>query len=367
MRFDRFLFVSVAVVIVILPTHVLPCTTFCFRDGGDWVYGRNYDWNIGYCLITVNKRGAAKTAFTENNPAKWISKYGSITFNQYGREFPLGGMNETGLVIECMWLRQTQYPHPDSRAELTELQWIQYQLDNCASVDEVIASDKTVRITSRDMAPLHFLVCDAKGQAAAVEFLGGKMVVYRKGKNLPVSALANNTYEQSKQLLETMDNKKQTGAYSSAGYSLNRFIRAARGVREWDPGTHGSPVGYAFKLLKQVTVSRTMFSIVYDVKNRRIYYRTKDDSTIRFFNFNGFSFDCRTPVKIRDISLKGKGDETASFTDYTFDANLDLIRKSYSGTRFLQNVPENVILQTARYPETLPCPAARRTYKTAAQ
>jgi choloylglycine hydrolase len=28
----------------------------------------------------------------------WISKYGSITFNQYGREFPTGGMNEKGLV-----------------------------------------------------------------------------------------------------------------------------------------------------------------------------------------------------------------------------------------------------------------------------
>jgi penicillin V acylase-like amidase (Ntn superfamily) len=27
-----------------------------------------------------------------------------VTFNQYGRNFPSGGMNEAGLVIELMWL-----------------------------------------------------------------------------------------------------------------------------------------------------------------------------------------------------------------------------------------------------------------------
>jgi choloylglycine hydrolase len=26
----------------------------------------------------------------------WTSRYGSITFNQYGREFPSGGINEKG-------------------------------------------------------------------------------------------------------------------------------------------------------------------------------------------------------------------------------------------------------------------------------
>ena len=76
----------------------------------------------------------------------WVSKYGSITFNQYGKEFPTGGMNEKGLVVELMWLDETRYPEPDQRGVLNVLQWIQYQLDNSQTIDEVIASDKKIRI-----------------------------------------------------------------------------------------------------------------------------------------------------------------------------------------------------------------------------
>jgi len=64
---------------------------------------------------------------TVGQPAKWVSAYGSVTFNQFGRELPLGRMNEAGLVIEIMWLTQTEYPHSDRRPALRELQWAQYQ------------------------------------------------------------------------------------------------------------------------------------------------------------------------------------------------------------------------------------------------
>ena len=40
----------------------------------------------------------------------WTSKFGNVTFNQYGKEFPTGGMNENGLVIELMWLNEARYP-----------------------------------------------------------------------------------------------------------------------------------------------------------------------------------------------------------------------------------------------------------------
>jgi len=71
------------------------------RSKGRVLFGRNYDWNFGDGLIFVNKRGVAKTSSGSEspNPAKWISRYGSVTFNQYGRENPTGGMNEAGLVV----------------------------------------------------------------------------------------------------------------------------------------------------------------------------------------------------------------------------------------------------------------------------
>ena len=82
----------------VLVSPSFACTTFCLKHNGEVLFGRNYDFRIGDALIFVNKRGVAKTATVGDspNPAKWISRYGSVTFNQYGRENPTGGMNEAG-------------------------------------------------------------------------------------------------------------------------------------------------------------------------------------------------------------------------------------------------------------------------------
>jgi len=53
-----------------------------------------------------------------------------------------------GLVVENMWLDETEYAEPDSRPAVNLLQWIQYQLDNCKTVAEVISNDTKIRIES---------------------------------------------------------------------------------------------------------------------------------------------------------------------------------------------------------------------------
>src|SRR5690349_18507396 len=107
------LLLSTLLVLTLSINSSLACTTFCLRSTGRVFFGRNYDWNIGDGLIFVNKRGLAKTASGSEspNPARWISRYGSVTFNQYGRENPTGGMNEPGLVVEELWLDETEYSH----------------------------------------------------------------------------------------------------------------------------------------------------------------------------------------------------------------------------------------------------------------
>jgi penicillin V acylase-like amidase (Ntn superfamily) len=91
---------------------------------------------------------------------------------------------EDGLVVENMWLDETSYAAPDSRPAISLLQWIQYQLDSCRTVAEVIATDQKLRVESppastRSLARVHYLVCDADGDCAAIEFLDGKMAVHR--------------------------------------------------------------------------------------------------------------------------------------------------------------------------------------------
>src|SRR5688572_29038273 len=95
--------------LLVYSAAAFPCSTFLLNKDGQLVFGRNYVWVSGNGMLVVNTKGVKKMAqLTEGeNPAKWVSKWGSITFNQFGKEFPHGGMNEAGLVIELMWLDET--------------------------------------------------------------------------------------------------------------------------------------------------------------------------------------------------------------------------------------------------------------------
>src|SRR5579871_2714145 len=131
--------------------HATACTAFELNPQGGKhhvVFGRNYDWPVEVGLVLVNKHDMKKTALLMNGgrPATWTARYGSLTFNQFGRDLPNGGINEAGLVIEVLWLNETGYAAPDKRPSLNALTWIQYQLDTAASVADVLASDRQVRV-----------------------------------------------------------------------------------------------------------------------------------------------------------------------------------------------------------------------------
>src|SRR6266566_3100326 len=137
------------VVILILLSNLpaFSCTTFVLESGKRVYLGKNLDWDWDDGIVLVNQRNVQKRAFVAaENAATWTSKYGSVTFNQFGREMPFGGMNEAGLVVENMWLDDTKYPSVDTRPEINLLQWIQYQLDNYSTVQQVIESDKKLRL-----------------------------------------------------------------------------------------------------------------------------------------------------------------------------------------------------------------------------
>jgi len=100
------------------------CTCFCLDTPAGPVFGSNLDLFIpGDGLVFVNRRGIAKESFpsqmgTTGKTAKWVSKYGSVTFNLAGREWAFGGMNEAGLVLGTMELLKSEFPERDERPAL---------------------------------------------------------------------------------------------------------------------------------------------------------------------------------------------------------------------------------------------------------
>lgn len=330
------------------------CTTFCLKSKGEMLFGRNYDWQIGDGLIFVNKRGVQKvsTVAADSNPVKWTSRYGSVTFNQYGRENPMGGMNEAGLVIELMWLDETEYPKPDARPGIDVLEWIQRNLDTAESVSEVLKNAENMRIKSQ--VKIHYLINDKDGNSATVEFLNGRMIAHA-GDKLPYSALANDTYDKSVNYLKTAQPEQV-----KTSSSFDRFTRAAESAKEFaaKPKSEQEAVDYAFAVLNDVAQKGyTQWSIVYDQKRGKIYFRTKDNSSIKNIDAKAFDYSCATQVKMFDINSADSGDVTGKFTDYTRTANRDLLGRSFAKTDFLKDVPAIIIDGLAMYPENFACSA----------
>ena len=346
---------SVFALLCLFLNQTLACTTFCLVGKGEVLFGRNYDWTIGDALVLVNKRGVSKTAtiIDSDNGAKWVSKYGSVTFNQYGRENPTGGMNEMGVVVEQMWLDETAYPKVDSRPAVGTQEWIQYLLDNSATTAEAIKNAEGVRIESE--VKVHYLVSDKAGYTAAVDFLGGKMVVHT-GANLPVATLTNDTYEKSINFKRTTPLAKAIGSDS-----LERFARAAHRAEGFtmQPRAEQEAVNYAFETLQNVAQGGTVWTIVYDIKRGRIYFRTAQSPQIKSVDTKAFDYSCGTAVKMFDMNAKEGGDATAKFIDYTRKANRDLIERSFNGTSFLKSVTAMEKFYMASYPESFTCGSAK--------
>jgi len=333
------------------------CSTFCLdaAGAGGPVFGKNYDWDVPDGMVVVNKRNVSKTGLTLDNPARWTSKYGSVTFNQYGREMPCGGMNEAGLVIELMWLEETEYPPADDRPSLENLQWIQYHLDRSATVAEVIAGEADVRIAHDQQALVHFLVADRSGSCAAIEFIAGEMTVHT-GESMAAPVLTNDTYENSVAFLETHDGFGGAAPIPSSRRSLDRFVRAAAAVSEFDLEAGDDAVEFAFGVLASVAQGEyTQWSIVYHMAGMRVSFRTKGNPGTRSVDLNRLDFDCDTPVRIIDINADLSGDVTDLLQTYTFEANRALVDSAFAKTSFLAQTPKSVLDFLAHYPDSTYC------------
>jgi len=326
-----------------------PCTTFFLQHNGQMVFGRNYDWVADAGIVCTNQRGLAKTSVKnpDGNTISWVSLYGSITFNQYGKEFPTGGMNEKGLVVELMWLDGTTYPQPDQRPSVGVLQWIQYQLDNYSTIDEVIASDKAIRITSKG-TPLHYLAADANGHAASIEFLDGQMQVHQ-GNDLPMPVLTNDTYTRSISSL--------SAGTTQGDNSMARFATACNMIQQYKSETSGtSPVDESFEILGKVAQgSYTKWSIVYDISNKQVWFRTEKYSQLRSISFSSFDFSCTVSSKLINMNGREEGDISKLFTNFS-DAKNKLIFEQ----TLKQSSPQIVLTRaqkeaTLAYPATILC------------
>ncbi|MBC7899038.1 MAG: hypothetical protein H7070_03210, partial [Saprospiraceae bacterium] len=137
---------------------------------------------------------------------------------------------------------------------------------------------------------------------------------------------------------------------------------------EKTPKTEKEAVDYAFEILSNVAqANSTQWSIVYDQKRSMIYFRTRQSPSIKSVDMKAFDYACGTPVKIIDIDTKTAGDISASFKNYSREANRDLIERAFGGTDFLKGLPQTAKDGYAAFPERFACSNTVNTAKAQTQ
>jgi penicillin V acylase-like amidase (Ntn superfamily) len=346
---------SALMFVLFLFNDIEACVTFVLKNDNSLVFGWNYEFDAGSGFIIVNKTGLLKTSFLsqDKTPITWISKYGSVTFNQWGKEFPSGGMNEKGLIVVQTMFIKTKYPIPDIRPAISELQWIQYQLDNYSTIQEVIENDKVLRITNNSI-PLHYMICDKSGNVAVIEFIDGKLICH-KGSGLVIPVLGNDSYEDS-----FMELKKYKGfgggieiPAKSTGPKSGNFIIASDFVKKYNKTEN--IVDYSFKTLTfSSEPKRTQWSVVFDIKNMEIHFRSLENKKIKIIEFKNFDFACNSTVKMLDVST----DNTDRLVDYNNSIDADYINRAYYNPAISwikEVVPETENNDKIKYIRTIKC------------
>lgn len=332
-----------AILFFVVTEPVLSCTSVCLPNEGDPVVAYNFDWDLGEGLALINKRGTIKKSRYEPRGATWTARYGSITFVHFGRDNPMTGMNEKGLTASAMRHQEGRLPDKDDRRVIGLLELLQYNLDNYATVAQVVAHIDALRpvpITGNLLA--HLLFADANGDAATVEFLNGKSVVHR-GKSLPVRVLTNSTYEES---LKALSAAQQKGEVPKDRHSLGRFVRGAMLTP-----TANNPVERGFEVLDNTMDILTRWSIVYELRTKRVHFKTNWGRTERYVRLEDFDLSCRTPVQMLDLLAPGSGDASHAFVAYTRAANRALLQASLTRSAYIQAVPEKIIDALAAHPD----------------
>ncbi len=318
------------------------CSTFKLQKGSRLVYGHNLnEGDMGVPgLLFINKRGTYKTGrswseiitLEEKNPSSftWISRYGSVTFNNFGRDLPDGGMNEAGLFIWEM-NEDAAYPNDKDLPLLNQMSWMQYILDNCASTEEALHCAGEFAI---DGWGWHFFIGDREGHTAAVSFRDGKAVVYT-GEDMPVPALFNTPYDRELELLRYF---RGTGGDYEADIrdpKVPRFVRARQMMETYDPGT--DPVEYGLQMLADLRVDDDPeWSVLFNVRTGKVYFRTRLNPAVKELSLTDTDFTAVSPVLVMDMDQAKGGDVRSRLVPYTAQLMSDFTKK-----KFLPLLPED--------------------------
>lgn len=297
-----------------------PCSTVAYEgiDSSPWVI-KSFDFSDGQGYAFINKRNIAKKSLTLSTGSgkSWVSKYGSVSFNQISRDFPYGGMNETGLNMEIMWLDSTRYPTTKkSSDQINESQLIQYIIDTAATTKEAVEKIEEVSLVAI-MAPVHYMICDVSNECVTVEYLNEKLVVtpMEKGKE---QILQNSIYRNTLKYDLRVSGRTPRNSTADINFIFNN--KKAQTEEEF--------VNKSFANLDRLAQENwSRWQIVYNQQTKKIWFRTIKTPIIKSINMAEYELDCLIDPeeKIIDLDSPVSGEVRDHLITHTKEINKKML------------------------------------------
>jgi len=288
------------------------------------VVGRTLDWpESTEPILTVFPRGMERNGglfgsevVVRENPAKWVSKYGSMITQVYGVG-SVDGFNERGLGMHLLYLRATEFgPRDTSKPGIQIVLFGQYLLDNAATVEEAVALVDKVQPVMVEMhgfkATVHFAIEDASGDSAIIEHLKGKWVIHH-GRQYQI--MTNDpTYDEQLALLKKQDFSKPSMDLDIPGNvnAVDRFQRAAyyKAVLQ-EPKSEQQAVASVMAIMRNVSVPfdapyhgfgvyNTEYRTVIDLTKKRYFFELTNQPNVVWADLTKFNLKKGAPVMVLD-------------------------------------------------------------------
>ena len=330
------------------------CTGIRLRaEDGTVVYARTMEFAIVMDSdVIMVPRGYARTGDTPEgeNGLKWTTKYASVGVNNGGdNPFLVDGLNEKGLAVGLLYFPGSvgYMKYNAAEASKTVAPWEvgSWILENFATVEEVkqkIGSIIVPAVVVKQMdfvPPLHYVVHDASGKSIAIEYVEGKLHVHDD----VLGVLTNSpSFDWHMTNLRNYVNFSlvnvppvKIGAITLTGTGQgtgmlgmpgdftppSRFVRAVAFSTSALPDRSGEEaVLVAFHLMNNfdipnglsrdehkdehgnIVADYTVWTSASDLKAKRYYFRTYENSQIRSVDLMKMPLDAK---RITTFSMKG--------------------------------------------------------------
>ena len=347
----KFILVIVFFASLVFAPNVDACTTFRVKTtDGAVIFVRTMEFAVDlHSTVAVVPRNHkfVGTAPEGKNGKIWKTKYAFIGPNAVNEnKYIMDGMNEKGLAVATLLfpgyakyqeVRPDQYDTTIAPEEVCT--WI---LSRFATVQEVKSNIDQVKVAAIKnklgfVAPLHYVVHDADGNCLVIEYLHDGVKLYDN----PLGVMTNSPpFDWHLINLRNYVNLKPENVLKVKIGDLNlspigqgsgllglpgdytppsRFVRIAFLSQTAAPvKTAEEGVNLAFHLISNINIALgtvrqvhgekvelelTQYVTVYDLKNRRLYYRTYTNHDIRVVDMD--KLDLTSPV-IKNIPMSQK-------------------------------------------------------------